>query len=103
MIKKQITAFLMFLMLGVLVPVFSTSALANTATYAQPQVRRHHRRSFYRRHRTLVNVGGGALAGGVVGGLLGGKKGVAIGGLAGAGTGAIVTHRQNRRRYVRRY
>lgn len=57
----------------------------------------------YRRHRKAINIGGGALAGAVVGGLLGGRKGAVIGGLAGAGTGAVVTHKQKSKHYTRRW
>ena len=37
-----------------------------------------------------------------VGGMLGGKKGLVIGGLAGAGGGALFTHKQRPKNYVRR-
>ena len=59
------------------------------------------RPNYYRRHRKLVNIGGGAVGGAIIGGLLGGKKGAAIGTLAGAGTGAIVTHKQRSKNYYR--
>jgi len=39
----------------------------------------------------------------LVGGLLGGGKGVVIGGLAGAGGGALFTHKQRPKNYVRYY
>jgi hypothetical protein len=107
MYRKYVTAFLMFLVLAIGMPLA-------TATNVEAQTRRYYSRTqhrwvyykkpgFYRRHRKAVNIGGGALAGAVIGGLLGGKKGVAIGGLAGAGTGALVTHKQRPKHYTRYY
>ncbi|HSB09340.1 MAG TPA: hypothetical protein VLM38_07485 [Blastocatellia bacterium] len=51
-------------------------------------------------------IGGGAVAGAVIGGLLGGKKGAVIGGLLGAGGGTGVVYLKGRRdedRYGRYY
>src|SRR3954451_16734219 len=57
------------------------------------------RPNYYQRHRKLVNIGGGAVGGMVVGGLIGGRRGAGIGTLLGAGTGAIVTHKQHSKNY----
>jgi hypothetical protein len=58
-------------------------------------------------------IGGGAVAGAVIGGLIGGKKGAVIGGLLGAGAGTATVYakgrnddyydRYERRSYNRRY
>jgi hypothetical protein len=113
MIKKYISAFLMALLLSIGLPFMGEAP----TTVATAQVRTHtryyrdsrgrlvavRRPGFYRRHRKAVNIGGGALAGAVVGGLLGGRRGAAIGGLAGAGTGYLVTRKQRPKHYTRRY
>jgi len=98
--------------LGVLMRASATSA--NAATKAVVDTRcyyssRSHRTvcykrpGFYSRHRKLVNIAGGAAGGALVGGLIGGRRGAGIGMLAGAGTGYVVTKKQKRRHYTRRY
>ena len=113
MFKKYITTFFMASMIAIGVPFVAETG----TTTASAQIRTHtryyrdrrgrlvavRRPGFYRRHRKLVNIGGGSLAGAVVGGLLGGRKGALIGGLAGAGAGALVTHKQRPTHYTRRW
>lgn len=63
---------------------------------------RRDRRSVYRRHRNLINIGIGTGAGAIVGGIIGGKKGALIGAGVGAGAGAAYTYGINpkkKRRY----
>lgn len=108
MIKKYIGAFLMAFMLFAMVPLTATETSAQTRYYTTRSGKRvyYKRANFYRRHRKAINIGGGAAAGALVGGLIGGRKGVVIGGLAGAGGGAIFTHKQkpkHRSRVIRRY
>lgn len=113
MYKKVITTILMALVFSIGVPFIAESP----STVATAQFRTHtryyrdrrgrlvavRRPGIYRRHRKAINIGGGALAGAVVGGLIGGRKGALIGGAAGAGTGAIVTHKQKSKHYTRRW
>lgn len=105
MIKKYFTTFLMALMLAIAIPVLAETASAQTrrsynrrtgryTTYKKP--------NFYRRHRKAINIGAGSAAGALIGGLIGGKKGLVIGGLAGAGGGALVTHKQRPKNYTKR-
>ncbi len=104
MLKKYFTSLLMVTMLGIMVPLASTTAIGQTryynsrtrtyTTYKRPNV--------YRRHRRAFNVGIGTGVGMLVGGLIGGRKGVVIGGLAGAGGGALFTHKQRPKNYTRR-
>ena len=91
--KKIITTFMMFALMAVAVPMFATSASAQT--YQRP--------NFYKRHRNVINVGIGAAAGALLGGLIGGKKGALIGTAAGAGGAALYTYKLNpkTRRYER--
>ncbi|MBV9242502.1 MAG: hypothetical protein JO314_10890 [Acidobacteria bacterium] len=112
---KRITTSLIlssFMGLGFLMPGATTTASA--ATKATVDTRcyyssRSHRTvcykkpGFYRRHRKLVNIAGGAAGGALVGGLIGGRRGAGIGMLAGAGTGYIVTRKQRPKHYTRRY
>jgi outer membrane lipoprotein SlyB len=110
MFKKYITTFLMSTMLAVMFPVMATTTFAGTTlvsthcynartrTYVQCK-----RPNIYRRHRRAFNIGIGTGLGMLVGGMLGGKKGLVIGGLAGAGGGALVTHKQRPKNYTRYY
>jgi len=92
-------------MLAIMIPAMSGTAVAqrryytnrsrSSVTYKRPNI--------YRRHRKAFNIGLGTGVGLLVGGLLGGKKGAVIGGLAGAGGGAIFTHVQKPKNYVRYY
>ncbi len=105
-IKKYLTAFLMLMVLGIMIPLAATSADAQTKRYWNSRTKRwvyYKKPNVYRRHRKAFNIGGGALAGALVGGLIGGKKGVAIGGLAGAGGGYLVTKKQKPKNYTRYY
>jgi outer membrane lipoprotein SlyB len=113
MLQKFITTSLMALVLSVGIPFLAE----NGASVASAQVRTHtkyyrdsrgrlvavRKPGFYRRHRKFVNIAGGSAAGALVGGLIGGRKGVVIGGLAGAGGGALVTHKQKSKHYTWRY
>ena len=103
--KKYITTLILGTMLAIMVPIMATTTIAQTRTV---RTRSHHavyykRPNYYRRHRKLVNIGGGAAGGAVIGALIGGRKGAVIGGVAGAGTGAVVTHKQRPKNHVRRY
>lgn len=112
MLKKYFTSLLMMTVIGVMIPLAgATSADAQTRYYNARTGRyttvrrttiRYKRPNVYRRHRKAFNIGIGTGIGMLVGGLLGGKKGVVIGGLAGAGGGALVTHKQRPKNYVRR-
>ena len=96
---------------GVMIPL-STATNVNAQTrYYSSRARsysnsgtivRYKRPNVYRRHRKAFNIGIGTGIGMLVGGLLGGKKGVVIGGLAGAGGGALFTHKQRPKNYLRR-
>ncbi|MFN0138783.1 MAG: hypothetical protein ACKVQW_01685 [Pyrinomonadaceae bacterium] len=114
--KKYITTFVMAIMMAASVPVLATTAQAqrycntnNRRSYNNGDRNRNYsykRPNVYRRHRKAFNIGIGTGIGMLVGGMLGGKKGLVIGGLAGAGGGAIFTHKQkpkNRVRYYRNY
>ena len=105
MFKKYFTMILMVTMLGVMVPLATTEVAAQTRYYNR-RTRSYttvKRPNVYRRHRKAFNLGIGTGVGALVGGLLGGKKGVVIGGLAGAGGGALVTHKQRPKNYTRYY
>jgi hypothetical protein len=73
-------------------------------SYTRQQPRR---RSIYRRHRNLINIGIGAGAGAIIGGIIGGKRGALIGTGVGAGAGAAYTYgikpKKRRNRSNRRY
>lgn len=105
MFKKYITTFLMAIMLAVTITAFAGSVEAQTRYYRtrSGRVVVVKRPNFYRRHRKAINIGAGAGAGALVGGLLGGKKWALIGGLAGAGGGALFTHKQKPKNYYKRY
>ena len=113
MVKKYITTFLMALLIGIGIPFVAetgtTTATAQFRTHTRYYRDRRgrlvavRRPGIYRRHRKAINIGGGALAGAVVGGLIGGRKGALIGGLGGAATGAVVTHKQKSKHYTRRW
>jgi len=114
MFKKFITTFLMALVFSLGIPFVAGESSTSVAS-AQFRTKTKYYRDrrgrlvavrrpgFYRRHRQLVNVGVGTGAGALVGGLLGGKKWALIGGLAGAGGGALVTHKQKSKNYTRRW
>ena len=104
--KKIVTTFLMMALMAVTIPMFSTSADAQTrrvrrsaytATYDKP--------NFYERHRNVLNIAIGTAAGALLGGLIGGKKGALIGTAAGAGGAALYTYKLNPKtnRYERVY
>ena|SRR5687768_2552439 len=104
--KKIITTFMMMALMAVAVPMFATSADAQTryrtsrrTSYTQT----YERPSFYKRHRNLINIGIGTAAGALLGGLIGGKKGALIGTAVGAGGAALYTYKLNpkTRRYER--
>ena len=112
MLKKYFTTLLMATVVGVMLPLASANSAdaqtryynSRTRTYTTTRNRtvRYKRPNVYRRHRKAFNIGIGTGVGMLVGGLLGGKKGVVFGGLAGAGGGALVTHKQRPKNYVRR-
>ena len=90
--------------MAVMVPAFASTSNAQTRYYGNPRrtTSTYKKPSIYRRHRNLFNIAIGTGAGALIGGLLGGKKGLVIGGLAGAGGGALFTHKQRPKNYVRR-
>lgn len=98
----------MAIMMAIAIPALagsdagSASVAAQTTRYRTRQGTTYKRPNVYRRHRKAFNIGIGTGVGMLVGGLVGGKKGVVIGGLAGAGGGALVTHKQRPKNYVRR-
>ena len=91
--KKFLGLFLILAVVLLCVPI--TSA----------QVRRHRKRSFWRKHRDKITVAGSSVAGAAIGGLVGGKKGALIGAGAGAGAGTAYHYHKKRqwRRRHRRY
>ncbi len=103
--KRHITTFILITILSAIVPLSATTAFAQTTYYRtrDGRVVVLKRPNFYRRHRKAINIGGGTVAGALIGGLIGGKKGLIIGGLAGAGGGALFTHKQRPKNYYRRY
>ncbi len=105
--KKIITTFLTMALMAIAIPMFATSADAQTRyrtqrTYAQPVYKKP---SVYKRHRNLINIAIGTGAGALLGGLIGGKKGALIGTAAGAGGAALYTYKLNpkTKRYERVY
>lgn len=98
--KKYFAAFIMMAMMAVMVPMFATSADAQTRNRGRNQ-----KQSTYDKHRNLINIGIGAGAGALIGAIAGGKKGAVIGGAAGAGGGALYTYVFNpkTKKYERRY
>jgi outer membrane lipoprotein SlyB len=113
MLRKYVTSLVMATIVGIMIPLAgATSVDAQTryyssrarsySTFNNGAVVRYKRPNVYRRHRKAFNIGIGTGLGMLVGGLLGGKKGVVIGGLAGAGGGALFTHKQRPKNYVRR-
>ena len=106
MLRKYITALTMATVLAVSVPMLSTTVAAQTTRNYSSRSRTYRtykRPNIYRRHRKAFNIGIGTGIGALVGGLLGGRKGVVIGGLAGAGGGALFTHKQRPKNYTRTY
>jgi hypothetical protein len=103
--KKHITTLIAMAILAATVPLLATTTFAQTTYYRtrDGRVVVLKRPNFYRRHRKAINIGGGTVAGALIGGLIGGKKGLIIGGLAGAGGGALFTHKQRPKNYYRRY
>ena len=104
--KKYITALIMAIMIGVMIPVLSNTANAQTRYYSNgTRVTRVYRRpNFYQRHRNILNVAMGVGAGALVGGLIGGKRGAGVGMLAGGGGAALYTYKlrnRNRNRVIR--
>lgn len=103
--KRYLMTFLMLSALAIMFPLFTQTSYGQSRCY-NFRTKRYYwckKPNFYRRHRKLINIGGGAAGGALLGGLLGGKKGAIIGGAAGAGTGYIVTKKQKRKNYNRPY
>ena len=109
--KKYITSFVMAAMVAVMIPFMTTTTNAQTRCYTNNRGQRVCRtterddRSFYDKHRNLINIGIGTAAGAILGGLIGGKKGALIGTAAGAGGAALYTYKLNPKtnRYERYY
>lgn len=104
LVKRYITTFLMAAMMAIAIPVLAQTTSAQTRYYTNSSLSRtvYKRPNVYRRHRKAFNIGIGTGVGALVGGLIGGRKGVVIGGLAGAGGGALFTHKQRPKNYARR-
>ena len=103
--KRFITVLMMLATFAVTIPLMAEPVQAQTrrAVLRNGQVVYVKRPNFYRRHRKAINIAAGTGIGMLVGGLLGGKKGLVIGGLAGAGGGALFTHKQRPKNYTRYY
>lgn len=109
--KKLIATFLTIAMMAIIVPL-TADAQTRDKRYDRraKQTRNYEKRdkSFYQRHRNLINIGIGSGAGAIIGALTGGKKGALIGAAAGAGGGALYTYvinpktKKRERRYIRR-
>jgi hypothetical protein len=101
--KKIITTFMMMALMAVAIPMFATSADAQTRRTRRAYTQTYEKPSFYKRHRNLINIAIGTGAGALLGGLIGGKKGALIGTAAGAGGAALYTYKLNpkTRRYER--
>lgn len=93
--KKFISTFMMLALMAVSVPMFATSADAQTRKSRRAYTQTYEKPSFYKRHRNLINIGIGTAAGAIIGGLIGGKKGALIGTAAGAGGAALYTYKLN--------
>jgi len=103
LVKKYTTVILMAILMAVSIPALATTASAQGRYYTNSRGKRvyYKKPNVYRRHRKAFNIGIGTGIGMLVGGLLGGKKGLVIGGLAGAGGGALFTHKQKPKNYYR--
>lgn len=100
--KKYIAAIIMMVMMAVMLPL-----AANAQSYYYKRVYRnghyetvrvYKKRSFYKRHRKVVNTAVGTGAGLVLGGLIGGKKGAGIGAIVGAGGSTIYNVKTRKKR-----
>lgn len=83
---------------GAIIAMFAIMATMFIFT-ADANAQQRRKRSVWQRHRTLITIGGGTLAGAGVGGLIGGRKGALIGAASGAGASSIfeiVRHKRNR-------
>ena len=93
--KKFITTFMMMALMAISIPMFATSADAQTRRTRRSYSTNYEKPNFYDRHRNLINIGIGTAAGALLGGLIGGKKGALIGTAAGAGGAALYTYKLN--------
>ena len=94
--KKIITTFMMMALMAVAIPMFATSADAQSRYRARREYSTtYDRPSFYKRHRNVINIAIGTGVGALLGGLIGGKKGALIGTAAGAGGAALYTYKLN--------
>jgi hypothetical protein len=104
--KRVLTLLLAGLLLMTMAFVTEPIASGQTTTRrAEVRHRYRHKRTFWRKHRDKLTVGGAALGGAGIGGLAGGRKGAAVGSLVGGGSGALYTYklRKRHRHYRRRY
>jgi len=110
--KKIISTFIIMSFMALAVPMLPTTAVAASTTKtvetkcyrtSSGAVRCYKRPNIYQRHRKAFNIAGGAILGTLLGGVFGGKKGALVGALAGAGGGAVYTHYQRPKNYVRYY
>ncbi|MGI8467937.1 MAG: hypothetical protein ACR2N3_05740 [Pyrinomonadaceae bacterium] len=100
--RKFIATLIVMVMMAVMLPL---AANAQTYTYKRVYyngryhtVRVYKKRSFYKRHRKVVNTVAGTGAGLIIGGLIGGKRGAGIGALAGAGATTIYNQKTRKKR-----
>ncbi|MBC7901499.1 MAG: hypothetical protein H7070_15755 [Saprospiraceae bacterium] len=105
--KKFITTFMMMALMAIAIPMFATSADAQTRRYRTRTnaTTVYKKPNLYQRHRNLFNIAIGTGAGALLGGLIGGKKGALIGTAVGAGGSALYTYKLNpkTKRYYRAY
>ena len=97
--KKYITSFVMTAIVAVMIPLMASTTNAQTTCFTNNRGQRvcrtveRNNRSFYSKHRNLINIGIGTAAGAILGGLIGGKKGALIGTAAGAGGAALYSYK----------
>ena len=113
--KKFIAVFAMMALMAIMLPLTADaqtrrgnkryySNRANNARIYNERTRTNRSRSFYQRHRNVINIAAGTGAGALIGGIIGGKKGALIGAGVGAGGSAIYSYKikPKNRRYYRR-
>lgn len=97
----------MVALFALMIPALSGTAVAQKRYYGNSRrtTTVYRKRSFYRRHRNLINIAIGTGAGALLGGVIGGKKGALVGTAIGAGGSALYTYKLNPKtnRYYRVY
>jgi len=104
--RKFIASASIAVLMAFSLPGFAASYTGASPVAAASQTRvtyrRHHKRSFVKKHRDKLTVAGAALGGAAIGGIAGGKKGAAIGALAGGAGGALYTYKLRKRHHHHR-